>query len=290
MKSYPFTSILGWSSSRFDTFSLCKRKYFYSYYSKFDNEFPKELIDRLKRLTTEPLVVGELTHDVIKTTLERLQHSSKPIDMPRFENHIKSLVNKVTGERIFFDSYYSNAIINVAKITEEIITNVKSLLDSNRFLWLNAIDMNQRKSWIIEPAGFGETRIGDLKAYCKVDALIPHEGKAYIFDWKTGKRDDLKHRKQLAGYALFAMKNLNYAASDIIPVVSYLKKGYEENQLELTYEEIENFHQLVQNETKEMYGFNSDIENNIPINKNEFQQISGGICSYCEFKELCVRA
>jgi hypothetical protein len=60
--------------------------------------------------------------------------------------------------------------------------------------------MEQRHKWVIEPPGFGETRINDLKAYCKVDCMIPTEEGVYIFDWKTGKNDVAKHRKQLIGY------------------------------------------------------------------------------------------
>ena len=34
IKQFPFTPILGWSSTRYDMFSLCRRRYFYHYYGK----------------------------------------------------------------------------------------------------------------------------------------------------------------------------------------------------------------------------------------------------------------
>jgi hypothetical protein len=35
VKQFPYTPILGWSMSRFNLFSICKRKYYYHYYNKF---------------------------------------------------------------------------------------------------------------------------------------------------------------------------------------------------------------------------------------------------------------
>ena len=289
MNKYPYSAILGWSSSRMDTFTLCKRKYFYTYYSKFDQEFTRERIDKLKRLTSGPLLVGELTHEIIKVILERLQRSSEPINFERLRRHIESMVNNAVGERVFFEAYYSGIEIEATKLIREVFSNVTAFLESDRYRWLNDIEMTDRASWIIEPEGFGETRIGELKAYCKVDALIPFDGKAYIFDWKTGKRDDEKHRKQLTGYAMYALKNLDYRPEQIIPIVCYLKNEFEESMLDLRIEEIENFHHLVKEETQELYAFNADVENNVPIEKSAFTQIHSGLCSYCEFKELCGR-
>ncbi|MCX6071749.1 MAG: hypothetical protein NTU91_12985 [Chloroflexi bacterium] len=34
IQQFPYTPILGWSLSRYDLFSLCKRKYFFHYYTK----------------------------------------------------------------------------------------------------------------------------------------------------------------------------------------------------------------------------------------------------------------
>ena len=42
IKKYAYTPILGWSFSRNEIFSNCKRKYFYNYYAKHDTEFDIE--------------------------------------------------------------------------------------------------------------------------------------------------------------------------------------------------------------------------------------------------------
>ncbi|HIF68834.1 MAG TPA: hypothetical protein EYQ29_05885 [Candidatus Lambdaproteobacteria bacterium] len=62
--------------------------------------------------------------------------------------------------------------------------------------------------WIIELSNYGETRINGLKAYCKVDFLVPMEDELHILDWKTGRKDVQKHRRQLIGYAGWARQEL----------------------------------------------------------------------------------
>ena len=55
IKEFEYTAILGWSSTRYDIFSECKRKYYYQYYAKFDKEYQKHNIDFLKGLTSIPM-------------------------------------------------------------------------------------------------------------------------------------------------------------------------------------------------------------------------------------------
>jgi hypothetical protein len=290
ISKYPFTPILGWSMSRYETFTTCKRKYYYTYYSRHDKEFRRERIELLRNLTTVPLIIGELTHEVIRVLLERLQRSNAAVNMDKLTGFVADTSEKAANERQFFERYYDTGVEVIPKrLTEQILINVESLLNSDRFRWLQETEMVSRSGWIIEPDGYGETRIGDFKAYCKVDALLPTGDEVYIFDWKTGKRDDAKHRKQLIGYAMYANVNLGFLPEQIIPILSYLKHDYEECRVEFRQGELHSFQETVNSETQEMYAFNVDVEQNIPLDKEVFSQISGGLCGYCEFKELCGR-
>ena len=83
-QTYPFTPTLGWSISRFETFDKCKRQYFYTYYAKFAPGIPQYKLAQLKNLTSVPLEVGNVVHDVIEAFLRRLQKSDSDIDEKRF--------------------------------------------------------------------------------------------------------------------------------------------------------------------------------------------------------------
>ena len=295
LKRFPFTPILGWSVSRFDTFSYCKRKYYYTYYGKFDREFPLQKINQLKSLTSEALTIGSLAHDVIEAILKRLQKSTEVIDESRMKNFVKQQVQKYMLDHTFTEIYYKEKeAIDENYIAESVFNAVMIFVKSERFEWVKNLPESSKQQWIIEPDGFGETRIqtdrGELKAYCKVDFMLPNGRDIYILDWKTGKQDDLKHRKQLIGYSLFASFHFENKFDRIIPILAYLKDGYSEVLPEISEADIENFKDDMYGDTKDMHRMNLDIENNTPLSKDEFTQTeSESKCKYCEFKELCGR-
>jgi len=94
IKSFEFTPILGWSFSRYDTFTDCKRKYYYQYYGKFDTEIKRDKIEFLKGLTSIPIEIGTVSHDVIQSILERLLKSTEPIDSEKFEVYLKKIIKR----------------------------------------------------------------------------------------------------------------------------------------------------------------------------------------------------
>jgi CRISPR/Cas system-associated exonuclease Cas4 (RecB family) len=295
LKRFPFSPILGWSVSRFDTFSFCKRKYYYTYYGKFDREIPLAKITQLKNLTTEALSIGSLAHDVIEAILKRLQKSTDVIDETRMKGFVKAQVQKYMLDKVFSEVYYKEKEeIDEAYLIESVFNAVMIFVRSERFEWIRQLPDSSKQQWIIEPDGYGETRIktdrGDLKAYCKVDFMLPDGKDIYILDWKTGKADEFKHRKQLIGYSLFASFHFENKFDRIIPILAYLKDGYSEVIPQISEMDIENFKSDMIAETRAMQNMNLDIENNTPVTKNEFTFTeSEGKCKYCEFRELCGR-
>jgi hypothetical protein len=288
LKKFPVTSILGWSVSRYDVFTTCKRKYYYSYYAKHDQEIEPAKIQRLKNLTTTALEIGNIAHDVIRDLLKRLQVSSAPIDQARLKDYTLKMADDYCSSKEFMEKYYSQTdSISSEEIGLIAYQSVVNLLNSERYEWLNSIPLEKRTGWIIEPYGFGETRINELKAYCKVDFLLPLGDKAYILDWKTGKKDEQKHKKQLIGYSMFAHHNLGFSPENISSYIAYIKDQYEELTPSISSNEITTFIDTVKQESEEMYKFNADIQKNIPLTKEYFEKVDNGLCRYCEYRELC---
>ena len=58
IKNFEYTPILGWSLSRYDTFQSCKRRYFYTYYAKFDTEYSRDRILFLREMGPGQFVVS----------------------------------------------------------------------------------------------------------------------------------------------------------------------------------------------------------------------------------------
>ena len=290
IKKFEYTAILGWSSTRYDIFSECKRKYYYQYYAKFDKEFQRDRINFLKGLTSIPMEIGNISHDVLKEVLERLKKSTVPIDKQKFEDYVKN-ISQASTEKNFFEVHYKvQEEIDPDQLFHKTYTSLNNFLESERFEWIKESAISEMDKWIIEPEGYGESRLDGLKLYCKVDFMFPSGEKIIILDWKTGKKNEKKHSKQLVGYAAWASFHLDRKASDIEPIIVYLHPEYEEISLNPTEDELIEYKERIFSETKEMYGYCKNFEENIPLDKEAFPLLEDtAICRYCNYKELCHR-
>ncbi len=288
IKRFPYTDILGWSVSRYDRFSNCKRQYFHDYYAKYDKEIPLEKIQFLKSLTSKALETGNIVHDIIRDMLKRYQKSSKAVNMDKFFKYSYDMTERYCNAKTFFESYYGNQVISVQEIYDKVKVILENFLFSKRFKWIEENAVPASSEWVIEPDGFGETRINGMKAFCKVDFLFPVKDKIYILDWKTGKPDEKKHSKQLTGYSLWANYHFGKKAEDIVPMLVYLFPAYSEKSVQVDEEAISSFALGVKNESEEMYSYLADIEKNIPVDKKEFHTTANSFfCKYCNYREIC---
>jgi len=291
MKTFGFTSDLGWSVSRYDIFNTCKRKYYHNYYPKFDEPEFRDRALLLKSMTTVPLEIGNIAHDVMESILHRLIKSSKPVDIDRLKDFVYQRTQEYVSSKQFLEIYYhEQEVIDWEPLAEKAYGSIKNIVTSDRFQWILELPQSSKDQWIIEPAGFGETRIDGMKAYCKVDFMLPHADTIYIMDWKTGKPDLEKHRKQLIGYALFASFHFEGKFSNIVPMVCYVRDGYVEVQPDISSSDIQDFVETVRRETAEMKAFTLDENKNIPKNKEDFLMTDNlSSCRFCEFRALCQR-
>jgi CRISPR/Cas system-associated exonuclease Cas4 (RecB family) len=289
IKRFRYTPILGWSASRYGTFDICKRKYFYQYYGKFDPEIPKRRIDQFKALVSVPLETGSLVHHVIEVLLNRLQTTTERIDRERFLDFARRSTEHRLERKAFEETTYGLLDgLTADDLMPKIQLCLDNLLASERYAWLKTIAIDSAGSWVIDPPGYGETRIDDLKVYCKVDFLFPIEGELHIVDWKTGQVDPDKHRRQLMGYSTWASFHFEVPADQVKPTIAYLQPEYSEVHETFNDFDLESFAIQVRAETTEMYEYCRDVSNNIPIDKAGFPKVDNRrICDYCKFRGIC---
>lgn len=289
IRRFAYTATLGWSSSRYDLFSICKRRYFYQYYAKYDQEIPKGRIERFKALVSAPLETGAIVHKAIEVLLNRLKTTPEDIDREEFFD----LAKRETGHRprikAFEEAVYGDVKeLEVKDLLPKIQECLKNLLASERFDWLVNDVIASSDQWIIDPPGYGESRIGTLKVYCKVDFLFPIGEELHIIDWKTGKPDPDKHRKQLIGYSTWASYHFDAEPVDVRPTIAYLHPNYHEVHETFNAFDLENFAIQVRAETEEMYKYCRDVDNNIPLDKAEFPLVDNQrICAFCNYRGIC---
>ncbi|MCK4330243.1 PD-(D/E)XK nuclease family protein [candidate division WOR-3 bacterium] len=289
IKWFDFTPILGWSVSRYDKFNLCKRQYYYDYYAKYDKVYPIQKIKALKKLTSIPLEMGNIVHQVVKVLLERLLKSEEAIDESQFIDFAKRKTQEHCNSKTFSEVYYKEINrVDAEVLFGEIHHALNNFLSSKRYDWLTEKAISNKLNWIIEPSRFGETRLEGMKIYCKVDFLFPVNDYIYIIDWKTGKRDEEKYKKQLLGYTCWASYHLEKDPNKIIPTIAYLRPSYEEVHMKFNEYDIQDFAIQIKEETEEMYSWCRNIEENIPQDKDKFIKTTNNkICNYCNYRELC---
>lgn len=289
IKRFPYSPILGWSASRYDVFSICKRKYFYHYYAKYDPEVPVRLIQELKELSSIALETGVAVHTVIQVLLNRLKRASSEVDRSLFLDFAYRRTRHRAETATFQEVYYGEReTVGVDELYPKVQACLENLLSSDRYPWLVREAGTTREEWVIEPPGYGESRMDGLKTYFKVDFLIPLQDRLHILDWKTGKPDPEKHRKQLVGYAAWASYHFEVEPAKVIPTIAYLYPEYEEVEEVFNSYDLEHFAIQVRAETEEMYEYCRDVEQNLPLQKSEFPLVNDRrICRHCEFRGLC---
>ena len=287
---HPFTPQLGWSATRSATFGSCLRRYFFQYYGRFDEELPPERILQLRRLSSVPMTVGEAVHEVAAALLRRLLQSSEPIDRERFERHVIQTISALLARSELMEVHYGDRPAPGSdELLEPVMACLEQLLASERYRWLVEVLAGDPR-YLIEPPGYGEARLQGMKIYAKVDCLIEAEGEMLILDWKSGRQDPIRHRRQLLAYAAWAEDHLQQPAERIRCLAAYLQPAYEEIETRPTSADLRELASEVAAEIARMESLCREPERNIPLAKEAFPLTDDlATCRHCQFRELCDR-
>lgn len=294
LRDFKLTQFLGWSYTRYSTFQKCHRNYYYEYYAKYDIKNAEQAF-RMKRLTTVPLEIGNVSHEVLRVLLNRLKRTAEPIDRERFLEFTRRKTEEIFVTREFEDIYYGKTD-NVdwkMEILPPVVEAMDNFLASDRLQWLLEEALAYKEDWIVELGErhkFGECRIDGMKAYCKVDFLFPVGDELHIIDWKTGKTDSARHNVQLIGYAGWAQYHLDVDFGNIRPTAAYLRPEYREIPVEVNEYDMQDFIDRVRSESDRMLEMCAEPDFNIPLPKEDFKMTENkGICKFCKFRGLCGR-
>lgn len=291
IKHYLYSDILGWSVSRYETFTACKRRYYYQYYAKYDPTVSRDKIERLKNLTSVPLEIGNIVHKTISQFLKRLIKSTKEINRSKFQKFYERKTQIICEEKAFAEVHYGQMqSISKEDLLAEVSEALDSFLESDRRKWVSEVAIRGKNDWVIEPPGFGESRIDNMKVFCKVDFLFVVDKDVFILDWKTGREDERKHEKQLLGYCTWANKEHGVAEDRIEAIIAYLRPSYTEKTFKPQPNDIVGFVETIRSETNKMLEFCNNPEDNVPRQKDEFPMTEiHALCRFCNFRELCSR-
>jgi hypothetical protein len=288
---YPYSPQLGWSTTRSETFRGCRRRYFYQYYWKFERQLSLDRIVVLRQLSSAPMIIGQAAHAVLAAVLKRLLTTRDSIDQQRFQEYVgKAIERELEGCTGLMEVYYGEReSVATAELQPLVLACMESFLASDRYRWFQE-HLAEDPPFLIEPPGFGEARLQELKIYAKVDALLQTTTETVILDWKTGRQDPVKHLRQLVGYAAWAEHTLSVEAGRIRCIAAYLQPAYSEVEAQPSKGELDALATEVGAEIAQMKLLCADPERNIPLEKEAFPLTDNlGFCRHCAFRELCDR-
>ena len=279
-----------WSVSRHDSFTTCKRKYFYAYYAA--NEDPE--IHRLKKLSALPMWAGNVVH----TTIENFLKAHDAIPSPEGQEAIiraavhgdmlaswkESEANSITF-RLFEHEYQVPIDADDKKLVVTIV--MRSLRNFFRSDLLRELMALGRERWLtIEDLVSFE--VAGIPVLLRMDlAYRDKDGRVVIVDWKTGRGEGRFSEVQLAGYALFAaqqgwVKSADELRTELayLAIPRYVRRSVDQKRLD-------HAHAFIAKSASTMKALLLDPVANL-ARLEDFAMIERPtICRRCNFRRLC---
>ena len=209
-----------WSYSRHGMFSECLRKYWLSYYGSWGgwgrgaSERARELY-LLKNLTSTPMWLGTVVHDVAEEALKALAQGERPWVERAVELGLERARRDIASSQAgryrenpkkqpgFQEHYYAEPEPDWDAELAEIERQIQNLFGHPVFRRM--MDVPER---ILEVEILRSVPIEGVPVWVKLDALMQgNDGGVVIVDWKTGRdHDDASIAQQLGVYGIYAVQ------------------------------------------------------------------------------------
>ena len=292
---------VGWSASRANTLYGCKRQYFYNYYLAWEGwnksaDLKRQEAYKLKNMTSLPMWVGTIVHDIIEGCLGHFdEHGVLPqmsqtkgmaVENLRtgWQQSIKAEWRADPKNKIRLMEHHHDIPVPKEK-TEEAKAKVLKCLDTFYNLFpvifgkdgsFEFLELEDFQSFLLKS---GE------KVTVKLDCAIKREdGDVYLIDWKTGKRTD-NVIDQLSVYAMYVIKQLKIPLEKIKVVPVYLNNEHFIQPTPISMDQITGIAKKIKLETSEMIELHPHgmklAQEKFTLTVNEWK------CKYCNFVTIC---
>ncbi len=302
-ESKPFTNDFSWSVSSDKVFAECKRKYYYNRYGSWDGWLDKsgektKEIYLLKKLTPKDMWVGSRVHDAVKSVLEHvregkaipLMEAEKLLEQKMKNDYNDSKQNLFRRDPKFYTRFFEHEYgleFGVSEAIDSIEFARKCLhnfFESETYAQLKTV---KKSDWLTideqKPTSF---QFEGTKVYVKLDAAIRTGDRIAIFDWKTGRKEDVDYTAQLACYLLYATRVWNAPANkiDVFEVNLAQNNSKKHAGLSAKIDWIENY---MRNSIAGIKSLLRDAEKNIAAEGDYAKVNELRKCSRCLFVRAC---
>ncbi|MFQ6676662.1 MAG: PD-(D/E)XK nuclease family protein [Fidelibacterota bacterium] len=289
-----------WSFSRYRSFNLCKRQYYFSYYGYWGGwdtgagEMEKTVY-RLKKMMTVPMLVGALVHEMISRILDSLRREREMTLESAREGLIRRFKLRWRESRRgewkdnpkqkvnLFEHYYGEEMSeeDLLGVKKTMVDSMEGFYESDSYRFIRTLSPRQ---WLtkeeMDSFDFEGTRV-----WVKLDFAARHGDKIYVYDWKTGK-EVLEDETQLATYGLYATKRWAIALDDLRLFDIYLKKRLPV-KMKLNEAIVASAQEVIRHSIEEMQQLLDDRLENRATMENFPMTDDTSLCRRCHFKGVC---
>lgn len=297
---------LVWSYSRARAFGGCLRAYWFMYYGSWGGwnaDSPPATRDAYvqKKLTTRPMWLGTVVHQLAEDALRRVRDGWEPRPIEDAVTGVRNRARREIAEsldgswlsrpakRVGFREHYYGEPTTPADwdaTVAEIERQARVLWDQRLFRRLLAVPERIR-----ELEDLRRFPVGDVDVYVALDVMVDdgQEG-VVILDWKTGENhDDADIGAQLGVYGLYATEVLGVPKERIVALHVNLRHATETRH-PIGAAEIEAARALIASSSAAMRARLADPAKNL-ANMDEYPPLEPGDarCTTCSFRGVCGR-
>lgn len=293
-----------WSASRIKTLRECARKYWYNYFCAWEGwlayaDKEKREAYLLKNLTSFPMYVGTIVHNVIENCINQFKTTGKwPILESSKEKVIKLLRQgwsesknkdwqKNAKKTNFFEMYY-NQMPDQNKLASFKAKAIKCIEAFYKCDLFKTMDSLQPEQWVsVEEFQKFKMATGE-EVTVKLDCAFKDNGKLYIIDFKTGKPND-NIIEQVVTYSMYALKMKWITKLEEIIIIPAFLSYFEDDPIgsfpiiSITKSQIQQQVDIIKREYPLLVKAHENREN------RELFEMTDNLnrCIYCNFKGVC---
>jgi hypothetical protein len=297
-----FKNKFNWSVSRDGVFQECPRQYFFQYYGswggwEFDAPERIRKLYVLKQLKNRAMWAGQVVHDCIKRSLDNI---SRGIPVLPLEE-----ILSITRDRMRQDfrssrsgAYWDNPKTNCGLYEHEYQINItdeqwresadqvdlclRNFYQSDTYDELSKLPRED----FLEIEQFSKFELDGDEVTIKLDCAIRDRDKIIIYDWKTGRSEQVGLSFQMACYAYYAFNNYKVPVKHVLTRRFELLKNelYEESVGEASLDELLGY---IRGSIKDMKSLLDDPGKNV-ASEDRFAKVERReVCYRCNFLKVC---
>ncbi len=303
-----FELTYAWSDSRVKVLRRCMWEYFLTYYQSWEGWDQSASEDKkkaymFKNMSNLFMFTGSVVHDELQSILEQFRDTGKmrscKVSQERVVKRLrqglvdsknkkwKSSPKKYLNlEEHFYNKNIDNDFLLGLK--DRALKCIYTFYNSRVYEMVTSSGKDKANWLSLEDYQEFSLKSGE-QINVKIDLALRHNGKVYLFDWKTGKINPATIA-QLTTYAMYALKmGWVKTIEDVIIVPSYLYAFTPDNQDEaiqdtsITMDKIMDQAQLIKSEYKMLTTAheNRDNKKHFPATDNI------NTCDQCKFRQMC---